>query len=161
MPEVLDVDVLSAPSSVDTSVPNGSSIAFIAEYAGRRVLLAADAHPDLLLSALTALAPDDGAYPIDLVKLPHHGSRANVTRAWLEKAMCTRFAFSTSGAVFGHPDPEAVSRILKYGSEGEKTLYFNYASERTTPWNDLKLKSQWSYDCVFPEDAQTPLIIDV
>ena len=161
LPATLDVEALSAASPGDSTAPNGSSIAFIAEYDGRRVLLGADAHPDVLLAALSALAPNGDAMRINLTKLPHHGSRANVTRAWLEKITCTRFAFSTSGAVFGHPDPEAVSRVLKFATSGDKTLFFNYASERTTPWDDPVLKSRWGYRCIFPPDEDVPLVIDI
>ncbi|TCA23602.1 hypothetical protein E0H70_28105 [Rhizobium leguminosarum bv. viciae] len=39
------------PEDPDTAPPNGSSIAFAAEYEGKRVLLCADAHPDVLEKA--------------------------------------------------------------------------------------------------------------
>lgn len=161
MPAVLDVEALDTTSKPDGSVPNGSSIGFLAEYGGRRVLLAADAHPDDLLAALSRLAGDDERLVIDLIKLPHHGSRANVTKSWLERVDCQRFAVSTNGAVFGHPDPEAISRILSVDPERPKTIYFNYAGERTTPWDDPALRARWSYECVFPKRAGEPLVIDV
>lgn len=160
MPTVLDIEALSAPSSHDGTAPNGSSIAFLAEYAGRRALLGADAHPDLMEASLTRLAGASGKVAVDLVKLPHHGSRANVTSELVEKLDCRRFAISTSGAVFGHPDPEAIARILKYGDGTPKTLYFNYASERTTPWNDATLKDKWKYDCIYAEKDMA-LVIDI
>ena len=161
MPPVLDVEALSVPSPRDSTAPNGSSIAFVAEYDRKTVLLAADAHPDVLLTALTALAGPEGRCAVDLVKLPHHGSRANVTREVLEKLDCRRFAVSTSGAVFGHPDPEAIARILKFGADGHKILYFNYASERTLPWHDRDLEASWDYECVFPAAEGSPLAIDI
>ncbi len=161
MPAVLDVEALSAPSGHDSTAPNGSSIAFIAQYGERRVLLGADAHPDVLLSALTALAGADGRCAVHLAKLPHHGSRANVTREMLEKLDCRRFAISTSGAVFGHPDPEAIARVLKFAGEGRKILYFNYASERTSPWHDEARETHYDYECVFPAADGEPLVIDI
>ncbi len=161
MPATLDVEALSAPSGNDSTAPNGSSIAFIAEYGGRKVLLAADAHPDVLLTALTALAGDGGRCAVDLVKLPHHGSRANVSREVLEKLDCRRYAVSTSGAVFGHPDPEAIARVLKFGGGGQKTLYFNYAGERTLPWDDAAHQARYDYRCVFPAGEGEPLAIDI
>jgi hypothetical protein len=160
MPQTLDVESLSKPSPNDTTAPNGSSIALIAEYGGRKVLLGADAHPDVLEATVAALA-GGSKLALDLVKLPHHGSRANVTAALLELIDCSRFAFSTSGAVFGHPDPEAVSRVLKFSGSQEKTLYFNYRSERTTPWDDTQLKAQWNYTCVFPAQEDASLVIDI
>ncbi|MCP1469027.1 hypothetical protein J3E64_000698 [Sphingobium sp. OAS761] len=161
MPAVLDVERLSAASPEDSTVPNGSSIAMIIEYGGRSVLLGADAHPDILTDMLDKLAVDGALPRFDLVKLPHHGSRANVTRALLERMDCHRFAISTSGAVFGHPDPEAISRILRFGSAGHKLFYFNYASDRTTPWNDGALKQRWDYECRFPDQERQPLVIDI
>lgn len=161
MPKTIDVDALSAPSNKDTSAPNGSSIAFVAQYKGRSVLLAADAHPDTLLASLERLASGHGMFAVDLVKLPHHGSRANLTREIVEKLDCRRFAISTSGAVFGHPDPETIARLLKFGKRGAKTLYFNYASERTTPWDDITLKARWAYECVYPSPEIAPLVIDI
>ena len=160
MPTVLDVELLSKPSSRDSTAPNGSSIAFIAEYGGRRALMGADAHPDLVEESLTRLGGANGRLAVDLVKLPHHGSRANLTRELVEKLDCRRFAISTSGAVFGHPDPEAIARILKFGDGGPKTFYFNYSSERTSPWNNGELKTKWNYDCIYAED-NTPLTIDI
>jgi hypothetical protein len=161
MPAVLDVEMLSAPSNLDKTAPNGSSIAFIAEYEGRSVLLGADAHSDALLNSLVALADGDSKVKVDIIKLPHHASRANVTRSLVESVDCNRFAVSTSGAVFGHPDPEAISRVLKFGNPNLKTLYFNYASERTRPWDDASLQSQYGYECVYPEAEGEPLVIAV
>lgn len=160
MPAQLDVEKLSAPSKIDAAIPNGSSIAMVAEYGGRRVLLAADAHPDLATHGLTALGAGQ-PYRIDLAKLPHHGSRSNVTEGLIRAMDCRRFAISTSGAVFGHPDPEAISRLLMFAGEGAKELYFNYASPRTTPWDDDALKAEFDYRCVFPDGEGTPTVIDI
>lgn len=164
-PATLDVETLSAPSGLDGTAPNGSSIALIAEYAGKRVLLGADAHPDALVTSLAALIGSGvgtgKTVPLDLVKLPHHASRANVTRELVELLDCPRFAISTSGAVFGHPDPEAIARVLKFGQPGAKTLLFNYASDRSKPWDDAALKAKWDYSCVFPASPDAPLTIDI
>ncbi len=161
LPATLDVDVLSAPSATDGTAPNGSSIALIAEFGGRRVLLGADAHPDVVVASLTVLAGAGKAVPLDLVKLPHHASRANVTRELVELLDCRRFAISTSGAVFGHPDPEAIARVLKFGQPGAKTLHFNYASDRSKPWDDRALKAKWDYACIFPAAPDEPSVIDI
>ena len=161
-PAVLDVEALCGPSKHDEAEANGASIALIAEFDGKRVLLGADAHPDQIATTLAANAGEDGRCRFDLVKLPHHGSQANVTREVIELLDCRRFAFSTSGSKFGHPDPEAIARILKFGNAGTKTFWFNYASDRTTPWDDPALKAQWDYACVFPPPgADAPTVIDI
>lgn len=163
-PDVLDVEALLAPSDLDDTVPNGSSIAFIAEFAGKRVLLGADAHADQLVATLAANAEatTGGSCWFDLVKLPHHGSRGNVNREMIELIACRRFAISTSGVQFGHPDPETIARILKFGQPGTKTFWFNYASDRTIPWTDPALVAQWDYECIFPPaGADMPTVIDI
>ncbi|WP_086608869.1 ComEC/Rec2 family competence protein [Erythrobacter donghaensis] len=161
MPDVLDVEALSAPGGDDNSEANGSSIAMIAEYAGKRVLLAADAHADLIEAGLAKAAGDEARVTIDLFKLSHHGSRGNLTEALLARIDCRRFAISTNGSRFGHPDPECIARLLRFGTPGPKTLYFNYATDRTTPLDDAALKAQWDYACVFPDAAPGGLVIDV
>jgi hypothetical protein len=149
MPAVLHVDALIAPTLTDPEPPNGSSIAFIAEWDGRRILLAGDAHPGLLAESLGKLVPAGGPVPIDLFKVSHHGSHGNTTRELVEVLDCRRFLISTDGKRHGHPDPEAIARLLRFAPDGEKTLYFNYATGRTTPWDDANLKAQHGYQAVF------------
>lgn len=161
MPAILDVEALAAPGGNDTSEANGSSIAMIAEYCDKRVLLTADAHADLIEEGLTMAAGEDGRARIDLFKLSHHGSRGNLTQRLLERLNCRRFAISTNGSRFGHPDPECIARLLRFGPVGTKTLYFNYATERTTPWDEAGLRAQWDYDCVFPTETPGHLTINI
>jgi beta-lactamase superfamily II metal-dependent hydrolase len=151
MPRVLNVEELAEPGVIDREPPNGSSIAFIAEYAGRRMLLAGDAHPDLLETQLAALAEAEGGrYPIEIFKVSHHGSKKNTTRGLVERLDCRRFALSTNGNRHGHPNPEAIARLLKYGPRSLKRLYFNFRTRWTEPWQDQKLQEAYRYDCEWP-----------
>ena len=152
MPPVLDVEALSKPTPTDPEPPNGSSIAFIAEWGGRRILFAADAHPDLMATRLGALRDGGGRLKVDLFKVSHHGSHGNTTREVVEQLDCSRFLISTNGTRHGHPDPEAISRLLRYAPEGPRTLIFNYRTGRTTPWDDDDLKAKWSYEVEFPAE---------
>lgn len=53
MPSARDVEALARiPEECDTTVNNGSSIAFVAEVGGKRMLMAGDAHTDLLMRGL-------------------------------------------------------------------------------------------------------------
>ena len=47
---------LAGPLTSDDKAPNGSSIAFVLEHGGKRALLGADAHPDVLVPALRRYA---------------------------------------------------------------------------------------------------------
>ena len=79
----LDLEALSArKTAVDRAPANGSSIAVLLEHKGVSVLLGADAYPTVLVPALKALAAHRGEtlpLRVDVFKLSHHGSRANVT----------------------------------------------------------------------------------
>ena len=128
---------MAAGNERDRSEANGSSIALVIEHDGKRALLGADAHPDVLVPNLRRLGAEIGEerVRIDLCKLPHHGSRANVTTDLVEAIDARRYLVSTDGGNFAHPDDAALARII-LASRRPATLYCNYASGRTVPWVD-------------------------
>ena len=123
----------------DPSVANGSSIMLLAEFDNHTLLLAGDGHANDLAAALVRLSSNAGSAPFPLAafKLPHHGSEKNLTRAVLEKVDCNRYLISTDGSTHGHPDHQALLRILRY-SKRSPHLLFNYAEKTTLPWRDSK-----------------------
>ena len=147
-----DVEELAAVKfKEDSTKPNGSSIAFIAEFGGKRVLMGADSHPGMIEEKLRALgASETNRYRLDCLKVSHHGSKANTSPELLRIIDCTRFAISTDGSHHGHPDAEAIARILKADPERKKTLIFNFRQGKTVLWNDVHLMNQWKYECIFP-----------
>ena len=114
----------------DNSVPNGSSIAFMVEFAGKRVLLGADAHSDVLVSSGQRMNAESRR--IDVFKLPHHGSAKNVTTALLETYPADRFVVSTNGAHHDHPDDVAIARVVLRRPGAE--LGFNYPTAAYERW---------------------------
>ena len=128
----IDVDaLLKTTCDDDRSVANGSSIAFLFSFGGASLLLAADAHANVLLETASLL---DGGLPrgVDVLKLPHHGSAANVT-ADLLKAFPTKiYVVSTNGNKHEHPDDLAIARIVD-GAPGSKVL-FNYPGAAYKRW---------------------------
>lgn len=148
---VPDVEKLVAkPLKPDTTQPNGSSIAFLAEYDGIRVLLGADAHVDRLVPSLQALVADGDRLQLDAFKLSHHGSSGNISQELLELIDCPRYLISTNGSYFKHPTAEAIARVLKYGGSN-KTLFFNYDSDYTRLWNDDDLSRDYDYKVKLPK----------
>lgn len=160
-------DLASEDYGRDGSETNGASIGFIAEFDGKRVLLAADAHAEVLEAALKPLAQAEGGrYRLDLLKVSHHGSKANTSKAFPALIDCTRFAVSTNGNLHDHPDSQTIARFLGADKGRQKTLYFNYRQPRTDIWDSTGLKSVYRYDCVFPvtqehDPANGTLVIDI
>ncbi len=141
-------------TAVDRAPANGSSIAFLLEHAGASVLLAADAFPTVLEPALQALArhrSEPGPLKFDAIKLSHHGSRANVTVDLLKAAQAKDYVISTSGAIFRHPDDEAISRVILHGGD-QPRLWFNYDNERSRKWTDQTLRTEFAYEVLLPQE---------
>lgn len=159
----LNVDTLAAlPFAIDSTKPNGSSITFIAEFGGKRVLMGADSHPDIVEASLRKLgASETDRYKLDCLKVSHHGSRANTSPSLLKIIDCTRFAFSTDGSRHGHPHAETIARILTTDPKRKKTLIFNFRQNSTNQWDDADLKKRWNYECLFPEAGKTGIEFDI
>jgi len=141
----------------DTAVANGSSIAFVLEYEGARVLFGADAFPSRLLSSLKdhyGSAP----YRFDLVKVPHHGSENNVSMDFVKALDCPRYLFSSNGARYKHPSKQAVARVIEYGKGPD--LIFNYRTEFNTIWDDALLKFVNKFSTTFGDESGATIKID-
>jgi hypothetical protein len=142
-----DLELLSDDEfKVDTSKPNAASIALLLEHDGKRALLTGDAIASEILGGLALLRAGTGLaaadrVPVDLVKLPHHGSRNNVSRELVQALDCPQWVFSSDGTTCRHPDAVAVSRVLRETSPGVH-LVFNVPSTfngwwDAPPWRDL------------------------
>ena len=157
----LDLDALARKkTAVDHAPANGSSIAMLLEHQGRSVLLGSDAHPTVFVPALAALAAHrQSALPLqfDVFKLSHHGSRANVTVDLMQAAQAQHYVVSTNGAIFGHPDDEAMARAIVNGGT-QRSLWFNYLTKQTEKWTSEELQSQHQYTARFPDPGGAVVI---
>ncbi len=159
------------PTADDKAVPNGSSIALLAEFGGRSVLLGADAFPTVLYPALLRLARQRAGLPaatpaaqvpplvVDVVKLPHHGSRANVALALFDVLRAEHYLVSTSGARFEHPDEEAMARVITRGRHAPGAplaLWFNHVSPTTERWREAALAAEHDYQVKGAATAAAP-----
>lgn len=134
----------------DSSRANGSSIAFLAEYAGKSVLFLGDAHPAVITDSIERLCKQRGIdhLPVNAVKISHHGSKGNTTKALLNCIDSKRFLISTNGDQFDHPDKECIARIID--SAPNSTLYFNYKSTFNKFWlSEIRQKSL-KYSAITP-----------
>jgi beta-lactamase superfamily II metal-dependent hydrolase len=150
-------------SRPDSGEPNGSSIAFLAEFRGRGILLSGDAYASTLARSIGRLAAERGLerLPLAALKLPHHGSQGNVTQELLERVSCRRYLVSTSGARFRHPDRQAVARVLVHGGP-RKALYFNYRTPYTAIWSSQPgLQERYDYGTAYPNGSGAGLRVAV
>lgn len=145
----------------DPSKANGSSIAFLVESPAREtaVLFGADAHASVLADSLTDLLLERGEPTLRLnaLKVPHHGSKNNMSQDLLARLSCGTFLFSTDGSAgYNHPDDEAIDMILQ-DAERRKIraeLYFNYLSVRTAPWGEASRGEGTRYRAHYPPEGR-------
>jgi beta-lactamase superfamily II metal-dependent hydrolase len=129
-----------ATTSTDGSEANGSSIAFILEVPGPRgttlrALLGADAHASVMRASLQRFAKQAGEERVrlDLCKLSHHGSRANISKGLMAVIDADTYLVSSNGENHGLPNDAAIACAI-LGSPRPATFHCNYSSERTVPW---------------------------
>lgn len=151
--ERLDLEALARKvTPVDRAPANGSSIAFLLEHEGVSLLLGADVHPTVAVPALKALAAQRGlALPLQVgaFKVSHHGSRANVTIELMNTVQALHYIISTNGAIFGHPNDEAIARLIVRGGN-QRTLWFNYRTDHTAKWSAQELQRLHAYSTAYP-----------
>ena len=147
----------------DGSIANGSSIAVLLEYPAAdpevRALLSGDAWPEVLERSLAKLQGDsDRRLALDLFKLPHHGSVANVTASLLARLSCKHYLISTSGARFRHPHSRAVELLLtEHKHRARPRLHFNYLTSTTQPWSVREDQDDRKYHAFHPRGLSLEL----
>jgi beta-lactamase superfamily II metal-dependent hydrolase len=156
-----DLERLAATTSdLDRSVPNASSIVLLVEGGDRRVLLAGDSTPDALVPALERVVAerDVSRLRLDAFKLPHHASRANITRELVRLVDADRYLVSTDGSYFGHPDDEAIARVIVDSPRGA-TLVFNYETDATLRWSNERLVDRYGHRTDYPEPRSAGIAV--
>jgi beta-lactamase superfamily II metal-dependent hydrolase len=103
----------------DSSVANGSSIAFLLETGGVSLLLTGDAFAGDLQESIEQVLRQRGQdrLVVDLFKLSHHGSRQNMSDELLDLVEPRAILVCTDGSKFRHPDEDALEKIRAHYPE--------------------------------------------
>ena len=143
----------------DPGEANGSSIAFLVEYQGKRILCAADAFAGGLINSLDRLPRPEERLSLDAFKLSHHGSAKSTSSELLGKVACSQYLISSNGSYFGHPDAEAMARVLLHGGKNP-TLGFNYRAEYSERWAAGQLGQAPKYTTRYPGEGEQGIVIE-
>lgn len=107
----------------DTSPINGSSITLLCTIGQNRLLLAGDAFSCDLVAVGRQYAGETG---FSIVKLPHHGSSANITANMFTELRCHEFIISGRQNRY-RPSLDTMRILSNYGAtNGGITIYGNY-----------------------------------
>lgn len=125
-------ELVSNSFEADTSITNGSSIAFILKYQEMKFLLLGDAFVDVVVSSLKSFEyTKANPLKVKFVKLSHHGSKRNINESLLELIDTDTYIISTNGISHDHPDQEALSRIIMFNKDkiNQTKFYFNHEKD--------------------------------
>jgi hypothetical protein len=167
MGKKVDIEALANARFVnDTSVVNAASIAFLAEFHDKALLIGGDARDDRLCKSVKLLAEMRGKrrLRVDAFVVPHGGSARNVSREFLELIECDRYLFSTDSTHFRHPSRETIARIITFGRaapDSPLTLVFNYRTQWTEIWASPDLQNRYRYRAVYPETNQAGIKLHI
>lgn len=89
----------------------------------------------------------------------HHGSRANTTNDLLRLIDSRHFIFSTNNTYFGHPNAEAVARVIVDGNK--PTLWFNYDTPQNRHWASAELTAAYGHSVCFPERPEVGVKLEL
>jgi len=141
-------ELIKLPFKKDRTQHNGASIAFILEYQEKNYLFLADAHIDLIVESLRNLGyTKENPLKVEFVKLSHHGSKKNINQDFLDLIRSDNFIILTNGASHGHPDKEALSRIiLNPNRDFTKRVNFICNYENILEHNDFSWEEEEKYN---------------
>jgi beta-lactamase superfamily II metal-dependent hydrolase len=109
----------------DSSIPNGSSIAFLIESGDSKALFLGDALPSTICNSLTLLGyTEQNPLKVGLCKVAHHGSKANLNERLLSLVCADQYVISTDGSRHGLPNKQALARIRRHSPSSR--ILFNY-----------------------------------
>lgn len=149
---------------MDGSVPNLSSVMFLAEADGKRLLFTGDGRGDFILEGLktAGLLNADGSVHLDVFKVPHHGSIRNVPDGFFEKVMADIYIISADGR-HGNPDYDTLVCLVEAASaQGRKIeIWFTNRTKSTDRLAAEYPEEKFGYKCVFMPEGQTVFTLNL
>lgn len=143
----------------DSDEINASSITFILEHKGKKMLFLGDCPPSIIIRQLGDLFSDT-ELPVyfDLIKVSHHGSKFNTNTDLLNMIDSRNYLISTNGSGHGHPDIETLARIVTRESSYIRNLYFSYPTQTAISLDREEWKKEYKYEICYA-NAEESIIV--
>lgn len=109
----------------DDKIVNRTSISIVIEFYDKRLMFLGDASPIEIEDVVKKYVESVGTRKMDVIKIPHHGSRNNWSKVLNETVYTYKYIISTNGRIFKHPDIETIIKLIISSSE-KKEIFFNY-----------------------------------
>jgi beta-lactamase superfamily II metal-dependent hydrolase len=141
----------------DGRASNGSSIAFVLEMGGKKLLFLGDSHPSVILSGLKSIYGEE-PMQFDFIKISHHGSYYNSSLELLNFIDAPKYCISTDG-LGHHPNLETLCWIVGRPNTYTRTVCFNYKHPGVDFLENQAWKDKYNYTLDYPQQKDTPLTI--
>jgi len=113
-------------SMLDNSPFNVSSIACMVECGGKKILLTGDGRSDDILTGLqeNGFLDENGRLHLDILKMPHHGSKRNMEESFLQAVTADHYVISADGS---NDNPDKALLDIFAGNITAGTIHFTNA----------------------------------
>ena len=146
----------------DDSDLNASSITFLLDYNGNKVLFLADSHPSLIYAALTKIGYSfQNKLKLTYMQLAHHGSKFNTNDNLLGLIECSHFIVNADG-VNKHnlPNKELFARLKKNHPKENLKIFVTHKNHITS--SILQVDQQdCGIDLLFPDPNNNYIILNL
>jgi len=132
-------ELIQNPFSSDSSIANGSSIAFILKHNELNFLFLADAHMDVIIDSIKKLEyTHANPLKVEFVKLSHHGSKKNLNEEFLFLIDTDTYIISTNGSPkHHHPNKETLAKIIDFHKRKAQACKFIFNYPKSGPLEEI------------------------
>lgn len=158
--------IIASLTDTDKSPFNLSSIVCLIEHNGKKILLTGDSRSDDIFNGLkeNKLLDKNDKLHVDILKMPHHGSKANMTTNFLQKITADHYVISANGK-HDNPDQETLDMFQENIKKGTLHLTNRIGDlNLEKKLNDFIKKLEQSKSKLkvsFPIDGSNSSIIDL
>lgn len=99
--------VTFSPISYQVTSGNNASLVFTAEIYNKTILFTGDIEECVERQIISQ--------PVDIIKVPHHGSKTSSTKAFVDQCKADVAIISVGYNSYGHPHEEVIKKYEKYG----------------------------------------------
>ena len=93
-------------------------------------------------------------YHFSAIKLPHHGSRFNITHEFIHRYTADEYYCSTNSKKYNHPDLETLAALICENTKFKKII-FNYPIKKALFLDKTQWKNKYNYDIVMGDEKNT------
>lgn len=120
-------ELINSPEDMSITPINKTSIVLLIEIESKKILFTGDSSEENLKNSLIKLGySKKNPIKLDLLKIPHHGSKNNMSKDLIEMIDCKTYLVSTNGKSHGHPNKEVLAKIIDFNKEKDIEIIFNY-----------------------------------